>query len=100
MFCIHSDISNKPDSIVNDLSASTLFAYDFELDSIVIKSVRVDTTCLDNSEILCLNNCVKPKSKDTGTQAHDKFVPTCHNCEKVGHIRPNYFFVKNPQILD
>jgi hypothetical protein len=34
---------------------------------------------------------VKPKSKDTGTQAHDKFVPTCHNCEKVGHIRPNYF---------
>jgi hypothetical protein len=37
---------------------------------------------------------VKPKSKDTGTQAHGKFVPTCHNCGKVGHIRPNCFFFK------
>jgi hypothetical protein len=37
----------------------------------------VDTACLDNFENSCLNNCVKTKSKDTGTQAHGKFVPTC-----------------------
>jgi hypothetical protein len=54
----------------------------------------VDTACLDISENSCLNNCVKPKSKYTGTQAHGKFVPTCHNCGKVGHIRPNCFLLK------
>jgi hypothetical protein len=59
MLCIHSDISNKPDFIVDDLSASTSHAYDSELDSIVIKPVIVDTACLDNSENSCLKNCVK-----------------------------------------
>jgi hypothetical protein len=68
MLCIHSDISNKPDLIVDDLSASTSHASDSELDS--IKLVIVDTACLDNFENSCLNNCVKPKSNDTGTQAH------------------------------
>jgi len=58
MLCIHSDISNKPDLIVNDLSASTSYASDSELDSIVIKPVIVDIACLDNSENSCLNNCV------------------------------------------
>jgi hypothetical protein len=53
MFCIHSDISNKPDLIVDDLSATTLHASDFELDSIVIKPVIVDTDCLDISENSC-----------------------------------------------
>jgi hypothetical protein len=84
MLCINSNISNKPDLIVDNLSASTSHAFDFELDYIVIKPVIVDTVCLDNSENSCLNNCVKPKSKDTGTQAHGKFVPTCHNCGKIG----------------
>jgi hypothetical protein len=23
-----------------------------------------------------------------------RFVPTCHHCGKVGHIRPNYFNLK------
>jgi hypothetical protein len=50
MLCIHTYISNKPDLIIDDLSASTSHASDFELDSIVIKLVIVDTTCLDNSE--------------------------------------------------
>jgi hypothetical protein len=37
---------------------------------------------------------VKPKSKDTGTQAYDKFVHTCHNCGKIGHIRSNCYLLK------
>jgi hypothetical protein len=45
MLCIHTNISNKHDLIIDDLSASTLHASNFELDSIVIKHVIVDTTC-------------------------------------------------------
>jgi hypothetical protein len=95
MLCIHSDISKKPDFIVDNLSASTSHASDSELDSIVIKPVIVDTACFENSKKFCLNNCVKLKSKDTGTQAHGKFVPTCHNCGKIGHIRPNCYLLKS-----
>jgi hypothetical protein len=91
MLCIHTDNSNKLGIIVDDLSASTSHASDSEINFLVIKPVIVDTTCLDSSKNYCLNNCVKPKSKDSGTQAHGKFVHTCHNCEKVGHIRPNCF---------
>jgi hypothetical protein len=86
MLCIHSDVSNKPDLTVDDLSTYTSHASDSELD---IKHVIEDTTCLDNS---CLNNHVMPKSKESGTQG--KFVPTCHNCEKIGHIRPNCYLLK------
>jgi hypothetical protein len=53
MLCIHTDISNQPDLIIDDLSTSTSHASNSESDSIVIKPVIVDTTCLDNS---CLNN--------------------------------------------
>jgi hypothetical protein len=90
MLCIHSDISNKLALIVDDMNTSTSFAYDSELDSIDIKPVIVDTTCLENS---CLNNHVMPKSMESGTRG--KFVPTCHNCGKIGHIRPNYYFLKS-----
>jgi hypothetical protein len=90
MFCIHSDIPNKPGLIVNDLSASTSHAFDSELNFIIIKPVIVDTACLDNS---CSNNCVIPKPKESGTRA--KFVPTCHNCGKIGHIRPNCYLLKS-----
>jgi hypothetical protein len=48
------------------LSASTSHTSDSELDSIVIKIVIVDTTCLDNSEIFCLIDGVKPKFKESG----------------------------------
>jgi hypothetical protein len=47
MLCI-----NKPNLIVDDLSASTSHASDSELDSIAIKPVIVDIACLDNSENL------------------------------------------------
>jgi hypothetical protein len=49
MLCIHSDVSNKPDLIVDDLSTSTSHASDSELDSIDIKPVIEDTACLNNS---------------------------------------------------
>jgi len=59
----------------------------------------VDTPCSDVSKNSCLNNCVKPKSKDSGTQAHGKFVLTSHNCGKVGHIIPNCFLLKTHKSL-
>jgi hypothetical protein len=93
MFCIHTDISNKVDSIIDDLSASTSHASNFELDSIVIKPVIVDTTCLDNSKSSCLIDGVKPKSKESGTQG--KFVPICPYFEKIGHVRPNCYTLKS-----
>jgi hypothetical protein len=74
MLCIHTDISNKPDLIINDLSTSTSHASDPELDSIDIKPVIEDTTCLDNS---CLTNHVMPNSKESGIQS--KFIHKCHN---------------------
>jgi hypothetical protein len=85
--------SNKPDLIIHNLSASTSHASDSELDSIVIKHVIVDTACLDNSGNSCLIDFVKPKSKELGTQG--KFVPTCHNCGKIGYIRLNCYLLKS-----
>jgi ribosomal protein L34E len=90
MLCIHSDISNKPTLIVDDMSTSTSHASDSELDSIDIKPVIVDTTCLENS---CLNNHVMPKSKES--RPRGKFAPTCHNCGKIDHIRPNCYLLKS-----
>jgi hypothetical protein len=90
MLCIHSNISNKPALIVDDMSTSTSHASDFELDSVDIKPVIVDAACSEKS---CLNNCVKPKSKESGTRG--KFVPTCYNCGKIGHIRPNCYLLKH-----
>jgi hypothetical protein len=83
MLCIHSDISNMPALIVNDLSTSTSHASDLE-------ACEVDTACLENS---CLNNNVMPKSKESETQC--KFVPTCHNCGKICHIWPNCYLLKS-----
>jgi len=93
MFCIHSDISNKPDLIVDDLSFSTSHASDSEFDSIVIKPVIVDIACLDISKNSCLTNHVMPKSKKSGIQG--KFIPKCYNCGKIGHIRPNCYLLKS-----
>jgi len=39
MLCIHTNISNKLDLIVDDLSASTSHAFDSKLDYIVIKPI-------------------------------------------------------------
>jgi hypothetical protein len=87
MLCILSNISNKPALIVDDMSTCTSHASDSELD---IMPVVVDTACLENS---CLNNHVMPKSKELGTRG--KFVLTCHNCGKIGHIRPNCYLLRS-----
>jgi hypothetical protein len=90
MLCIHIDISNNPDLIVNDLSNSTSHASDSELDSIDIRPMIEDTTCLDNS---CLTNHVMPNSKELRIQG--KFILKCHNYGKIGHIRPNCYLLKS-----
>jgi hypothetical protein len=90
MLCIHTDISNKPDLNVNDLSTSTSHASDSELNFVDIKPVIEDTACLDNS---CLTNHVMPNSKESRIQG--KFIPKCHNCGKIGHIRPNCYLLKS-----
>jgi hypothetical protein len=36
MLCIHTDNSNKPGIIVDDLDASTSHAFDFELNSLLL----------------------------------------------------------------
>jgi hypothetical protein len=94
VLCIQTDNSNKLGLIIDDLDASTSHASDSDLNSLFIKPMIVDTACLDSSKNSCINNCVKPKSKDSRTQAHGKFVPTCHNCRKVCHFRPNCFLLK------
>jgi len=89
MMYIHSDISNKPD-LTADLSTSTSHASNSELDFVDIKPVIVDAACSINS---CLNNYVKPNSKDSGTQG--KFVPICHHYRKGCHIRPKCYLIKS-----
>jgi hypothetical protein len=81
---------HKPDLIVNDLSTSTSHASYSKLNYVDIKPVIVVTACSKNS---CLNNCVKPNSKDSEIQG--KFVPICHHCGKVGHIRPKCYLLKS-----
>jgi len=66
MLCIHIDNYNKPCIIVNDFGA-----FVSEINSLVIKFVIVDTTCLDSSKNSCLNNCMKPKFK---VQEHELMV--------------------------
>jgi hypothetical protein len=90
MLCIHTDISKKPDLILNDLSTSTSHASDSELDSIDIKPMIKDTACLGNS---CLTNHVMPNSKESRIQG--KFIPKCHNYGKIGHIKPNCYLLKS-----
>jgi hypothetical protein len=89
MLCIHSDISNKP-GLTADLRTSTSHASNSELDFVDIKPMIVDLACSENS---CLNNYMKPNFKDLGTQG--KFVPICHHCGKVGHIRPKCYLLKS-----
>jgi hypothetical protein len=49
-----------------------------------------DTACLNN---YCLTNHVMLKSKESKIQR--KFIHKCLNCEKIGHIRQNYYLLKS-----
>jgi hypothetical protein len=54
MLCIHSDISNKPGLIVDDLSASTSHISDFELDHVDIKPVIVvGRLVISDQSVIC-----------------------------------------------
>jgi hypothetical protein len=55
-----------------------------------VEEVKANKVCLDKGKKSCMNNCLKPKSKaHLWKQTQAKFVPTCHHCEIVSHIRPN-----------
>jgi hypothetical protein len=62
MLNIHSNVSNKPDLTVDNLSTFATHAFDYELDSIDIKLVIEDTACLDH---FCLTNHAMPKYKES-----------------------------------
>jgi hypothetical protein len=55
--------------------------------------IHSDTSDKPGLNNYCLTNHVMPKSKESGIQG--KFVPTCHNCGKTGHIRPNCYLLKS-----
>jgi len=96
MLCIQKDISNKPDIIIDDFGAFTSHASDSEIKSLFIRPVIVDTTCFDKCDKSCLKNCAGLESKDhQEKQTQGKFVPTCHHCEIIGHIRPNCYLLKS-----
>ncbi|XP_012845422.1 PREDICTED: uncharacterized protein LOC105965427 [Erythranthe guttata] len=45
-----------------------------------------------NRKINFVNNTVKPTPQHVASQSYTKkFVPTCHLCHKVGHVRPKCF---------
>jgi hypothetical protein len=96
MLCVQKDVSNKPSLIVNDLGASNSEIKSLFVKSVKVEEIEVNTACQDNCENSCLNNCVEPKSKDhQGKQTQGKFVPTCHHCRIVGHIRTNCYLLKS-----
>lgn len=96
MLCVQEDISDKPSMIVNDLGSSTSHAFNSEIKSLFIKPMIVDIACLDNCENSCLKNCAEHKSEDhQRKETRCKFVPTCHHCGIIGHIRPNCYLLKS-----
>jgi hypothetical protein len=96
MLCIHTDNFNKLGIIIDDLGSSASYASDSELNSLFIKPLIVDTICLDKCDNSCLKNYVEPKfNYYQEKQTRGKFVPTCHHCGIIGHIRPNCYLLKS-----
>jgi hypothetical protein len=96
LFCVQKHVSDKPSMIVDNLGASTSHASNFEkkkslfVKHVQIEEVKANIVCLDKGKNYCVNNYVKPKSKaHLWKQTEAKFVPTCHYCGIVRHIRPN-----------
>jgi len=78
MLCVQKDISNKPSMIVDYLGASSTCASNFEIKSLFVKPMKIEEVKVN---IVCLDNLWK--------QTQVMFVPTCHHCGIVGHIKPN-----------
>jgi hypothetical protein len=95
MLCVQKHFSDKPSMIVDNLGVSTSYASNFEIKSLFVmlvkvEEVNVNIAYFDKGKNSCMNNCEKPKSKSNlGKQTQVKFVPICHHCGIVGHIRPN-----------
>jgi hypothetical protein len=95
MLCVQKDVSNKPNMIVDNLDASSTYASNSEIKSLFVKpmkveEVKVNIACSNKGKNSCMNNYMKPKSNaNLRKQTQAMFVPTCHHCGIVGHIRPN-----------
>jgi hypothetical protein len=95
MLCVQKHVSNKLSMIVDNLGASNSHASNSKRKSLFVKHVKVEEVnanivCLDKRKTSSMNNYLKPKSKaHLGKQTQTKFVPTCHHCGIVGHIRLN-----------
>jgi hypothetical protein len=78
------------------LVLSTSHDSNFDRKTFFVKPVKVEefkanVACFDMGKNGRLNNYVKSKSKASlRKQTSAKFVPTCHYCGIVSHIRPNY----------
>jgi hypothetical protein len=77
--CIEESISNKLSMIVDNANASTSHASN---ESLNVKLANVKEAKANFSKT--------PSVKQT----QGKFVPTCHHCGIIGHIRPNYWKFK------
>ena len=69
LLCIEESVSNMLSMIVNNASTSTSHASNESL----------------NVELVNDSISKTPSAKQT----KGKFVPTCHHCGIIGHIRPN-----------
>lgn len=55
-----------------------------------VKKVKIDVACLDKGKSVCLNDCIKLKSKvPSRKQTPTKFIPTSYHCGIVDHTRPD-----------
>jgi hypothetical protein len=89
--------SQKSRSDKNELSFD-YFSSTSQASSVTTCKSTLIPASSDNGKKICDDPCVTtPKSKYVPPfrrQASQKFVPTCHHCGKVGHIRPNCFKLK------
>lgn len=61
-----------------------------------VEEVEAIVVYFEKGKGVCLNDCVKPKSKTPSKkQTQGKLVPTCHYCGIVGHTRPNCFQLRS-----
>jgi hypothetical protein len=88
-------LKSKNTMLIDKLGAFTSHAFNSERKTLFVKLVKVEEVkaniaCLDKGKTSYMNICVNPELKAISRkQTHAKFVPTCHHCGIIGHIRPN-----------